>query len=258
MAEPTARATTRALLNRPAVDRNGYLDVLGREIAAPTPTPAQRAMNAPLVATVYERIWRPAAFFGASGVRTETEWRRTLRRLRPAGADRVLDVACGPGLFTSRLAERLGPDGLAVGLDISAPMLHRAVHDNAGPQTCYVRGDAGTLPFDDATFDVVCCLGALYLVPEPDRVVDEMIRVLAPGGRIAILTTYANPTDPVRRLIGQLGDRIGVRGFDRARFPSRFAAAELTDIRQQIHGLFQFVAADAPGEQPAAERRAPQ
>lgn len=60
-------------------------------------------------------------------------------------------------------------------------MLTRAVLDNSTPRTCYVRGDARALPFADATFDAVCCFGALYLMPEPFRVAHEMVRVLRPG-----------------------------------------------------------------------------
>ena len=63
------------------------------------------------------------------------------------------------GQFTGRLAEQLPDGGLAVGFAISAPMLSRAVSDNSGPQTCYVRGDARRLPFGDETFDAACCFG---------------------------------------------------------------------------------------------------
>ncbi len=240
----------RALLTVPATDRDGYLDVLGREVASPTPTLAQRAMNAPLLATVYERAWRPAAFFAASGVSTAAEWRHALDRLRLAPGQRVLDVACGPGLFTRRLARAVAPDGLAIGLDISAPMLHRAVRDNAGPATVYVRGDAGALPFAAGTFDAVCCFGALYLVPEPERVVDEMIRMLAPGGRIAILTSYAGRSAPTRKLAVRFGDTIGLRVFDRHTFPAQLTAAGLSDVEQQIRGLTQFVSAVRPAPPP--------
>ncbi len=52
------------------------------------------------------------------------------------------------------------------------------------------------LPFADATFDAVCCFGALYLMPEPFRVAREMVRVLRPGGRVAILTSYAPDRPP--------------------------------------------------------------
>ena len=88
-------------------------------------------------------------------------------------------------------------------------MLTRAVLDNSGPRTCYVRGDAGTLPFGDETFDAVCCFGALYLMPEPFRVAHEMVRVLRPGGRVAILTSYAGQPPPVRQAMtaGARADR---------------------------------------------------
>ncbi len=97
--------------------------------------------------------------------------------LHLSGARRLLDVDCGPGNFTGPLARRLPDGGLAVGQDISEPTLTRAVLDSSGPRTCYVRGDASTLPFGDETFDAVCCFGALYLMREPFRV--------------AILTSYA-------------------------------------------------------------------
>ena len=81
-----------------------------------------------------------------------------------------------------------------MGFDISEPMLTRAVLDNSGPRTCYVRGDARTLPFDDETFDAVCCFGALYLMPQPFRVAHEMVRVLSPvAGWRSSPVTPANP-----------------------------------------------------------------
>ena len=139
----------RELLNTTASVRAGFLDVLGSSMSTPAPTFAQRAMNSPLMATVYERLWRPFSFYLASGVTTRAEQRRAVRALRLSSSQRLLDVACGPGNFTAQLAENLSTGGLAIGLDISEPMLTRAVQDNSGPQVCYVRGDAHHLPFDD-------------------------------------------------------------------------------------------------------------
>ena len=68
--------TTRHLLDREASLRHGFLDVLGESVASETPTVAQVAMNSPLVATVYERLWRPVLFYVASGVTTSSEQRR--------------------------------------------------------------------------------------------------------------------------------------------------------------------------------------
>lgn len=239
--------TTRALLDREASLRQGFLDVLGESVASETPTLAQVAMNSPLVATVYERLWRPLAFYVASGVTTSTEQRRAAEALDLSGASRLLDIACGPGNFTAKLAEQLPPGGLAVGLDISVPMLTRAVQDNSGPRTCYVRGDAGTLPFADETFDAVCCFGALYLMPEPFRVAHEMVRVLRPGGRMAILTSYASPVRSIRYVTEAGAKLIGLRLFDRDAFVDRFAESGLVDIEQQIQRNLQFVTAGKPG-----------
>jgi ubiquinone/menaquinone biosynthesis C-methylase UbiE len=239
--------TTRELLDGEASLRHGFLDVLGESVASETPTLAQAAMNSPLVATVYERLWRPVAFYVASGVTTGTEQRRAAEALGLSGASRLLDIACGPGNFTGRLAEQLPPGGLAVGLDISVPMLTRAVQDNSGPRTCYVRGDAGTLPFADETFDAVCCFGALYLMPEPFRVAREMVRVLRPGGRVAILTSYASRVPAIRYATAASAKVIGLRLFDRDAFVGLFSDAGLVDIEQQIQRNLQFVTAGKAG-----------
>jgi ubiquinone/menaquinone biosynthesis C-methylase UbiE len=239
--------SVRGLLNKNAALRHGFLDVLGESTSAPVPTLAQRAMNSPFVATVYERLWRPTSFYIASGVTTRAEQRRAAAALRLSSAKSLLDVACGPGNFTGPLAQQLPDGSLAVGFDISAPMLTRAVLDNSGPRTCYVRGDAQVLPFDDETFDAVCCFGALYLVPEPFRVAREMVRVLSPGGRIAILTSYAGQAGPIRHALAAGARAIGLTMFDQHDFVELFSSEGLVDVEQQTQRALQFVAAGEPG-----------
>ncbi len=238
---------TRGLLTRAAVLRHGFLDVLGESTTSPAPTFAQRAMNSPFVATVYERLWRPTSFYVASGITTGAEQRRAASALHLSTTQRLLDVACGPGNFTGPLAQQLPDGGLAVGFDISEPMLTRAVLDNSTAGTCYVRGDARMLPFADATFDAVCCFGALYLVPEPFRVAREMVRVLKPGGRIAVLTSYAPDTTPIRYVMTAGARVIGLTVFDRHAFVDLFSSAGLVDIEQQTQRALQFVSAGKPG-----------
>lgn len=239
--------STRGLMSQTAELRHGFLDVLGESTSAPVPTVAQRAMNSPFVATVYERLWRPTAFYVASGLTHRAEQRRAASALRLSSAHSMLDVACGPGNFTAPLAAELPDGGLAVGFDISESMLTRAVADNSGPRTCYVRGDARTLPFHDETFDAVCCFGALYLMPEPFRVAGEMVRVLRPGGRIAILTSYAREAALVRQLMTVTARTIGLTVFDRRDFVDLFSSAGLVDIEQQTQRAVQFVVAAKPG-----------
>lgn len=234
---------TRGLLETTASVRHGFLDVLGASMSSPVPTLAQRAMNSPFVAAVYERMWRPVSFYLASGITTRAEQRRACEALRISGSKKLLDIACGPGNFTAELAKRLSAGGLAVGFDISEPMLTRAVLDNSGPRTCYLRGDAHHLPFGDETFDAVCCFGALYLMPEPFQVANEMVRVLKPGGRAAILTTCALGEPPIRRAMAVGASLIGLRMFERSAFVDLFSSAGLVDIEQHTQRALQFVAA---------------
>lgn len=89
----------------------------------------------------------------------------------------VLDVACGTGALTRRLQEK---GFRAIGIDLSLESLRRLRH--AADAIPAVQGDAGELPFRSASFDAVTCLGAWRHFPEPQRVMDEIIRVLRPSG----------------------------------------------------------------------------
>jgi SAM-dependent methyltransferase len=102
------------------------------------------------------------------------------------------------------------------------------------------------LPFDDETFDAVCCFGALDLVPEPCAVAHEMVRVLRPGGRTAILTSYAGQTPPIRYALTAGAPAIGLTVFERDDFVDLFSSAGLVEIEQQTQRALQFVAAGGP------------
>ncbi|MFC6013623.1 class I SAM-dependent methyltransferase [Nocardia lasii] len=206
---------------------------------------ARKTMNAPALAAVYERAWRPAVFYLASGRTTGTDRRDAVDALRLRGPQKVLDLACGPGNFAHYLSGYLTDGGFVTGLDYSPAMLAKAAADNAGPRVGYVRGDARTLPFADGTFDAVCCFGALYLIPDPLAAAREMIRVLRPGGRIAISTSFREDN-----LFGTVSTAAaglsGLRLFDRDTFPDLFAAAGLIDIDQRVHRFMQYVDATRP------------
>ena len=111
-----------------------------------------------------------------------------------------------------------------------------------------------SLPFDDGAFDAVCCFGALHLVPEPLGVLREMVRVLAPLGRIAVLTSYGRESSLARKALALGATVCGVQVFDRTTVPAFFAAAGLTDIDQQLRGVSQFVAASRPEHVAALDR----
>lgn len=239
-----------ALLTEPAgtpVIVDGYVDLLGADQTV-KPTLAQRAMSSSILPRIYERAWRPIAFqaFTARSTRDEEQHLLELLAIRPG--DQVLDVACGPGNTTRRLHEAAGDTGLVIGIDAAAAMLARAVEDTPPDAIAYVRGDAHRLPFGDGQFDAVSCYGALYLVEDPFVVVDEMIRVLGPGGRLAILTSCHRGPKPLRMVVSASEALSGVRVFGREEFPAAFRAAGLVDVEQTVTGWSQVVA----GRKPAA------
>jgi SAM-dependent methyltransferase len=102
---------------------------------------------------------------------------------------RVLDVATGRGAALFAAAERVGPEGFVVGIDLARQMVSELAADlerrhltNAVVQ----QMDAEALQFPDASFDVVLCSFALPLFPGPERALAEMYRVLRPGGSLGI------------------------------------------------------------------------
>ncbi len=100
------------------------------------------------------------------------------REARLGRAQAVLEVGCGTGVITEELA-RLSR-ACVVGLDCDPTMLARA--RGQGGSAIYVRGDAHTLPFSDESFDITVCHYLLLWLAAPARGVQEMARVVRPGG----------------------------------------------------------------------------
>ncbi|KAJ5756696.1 hypothetical protein N7533_006239 [Penicillium manginii] len=99
---------------------------------------------------------------------------------------KILDLGCGPGSITTDLAEYV-PEGHVVGLD-RAVILDQAreLASSRGVTNIeFIDGDANELPFESGTFDVCCCHQLLQHVGNPILVLEEMRRVVKPGGIIA-------------------------------------------------------------------------
>lgn len=169
--------------------RDGILDMLGDD-AAEVITPFQRLMQTPLVVSIYERLWRPLGYYLASSRSFSEEVRTVLRVVGQADHSRILDLACGPGVFTRPLAQR--SHGLVVGFDLSLPMLRRAqalAAQESLPNIIFIRGTVFKLPFVSGAFSFVNCCGALHLFDRPDPALKEIGRVLDGGGHLSIQTT---------------------------------------------------------------------
>ncbi|MFI6832400.1 methyltransferase domain-containing protein [Kribbella sp. NPDC050241] len=156
-----------------------------------------------------------------------------LQQLAPAPGETAVDVGSGTGEDVVTFAELIGPDGHAIGVEpnpgLRAEATRRAestrraeaargsdaareaeaVRRSAGAQVEYVDGHAEALPFADESVDVLRCERVLQHVDNPTAVVQEMTRVLRPGGRIALIdtdwaTAIIHPADPdvLQRMVG--------------------------------------------------------
>ncbi|WTI42501.1 methyltransferase domain-containing protein [Streptomyces sp. NBC_00589] len=107
--------------------------------------------------------------------------------------DRVLDVGCGTGYLTRRMADRVGPDGAVTGVDPSPSVLAYARRKNrnrTGAAPCtYREGIAENLDLPGTSFDTVVTSLMLHHLPEELRptALREMLRVLRPGGRLLVV-----------------------------------------------------------------------
>jgi ubiquinone/menaquinone biosynthesis C-methylase UbiE len=236
------RAAERA--GSPAASASGYLDLLGGEL--PSTGAAQDLMTTRFVPAVYERYWRPGlarVVKGVTGPGMAEEIRIARLLLGLGSGDVVLDLACGPGNFTREFAHTVGASGLVVGTDASRTMLERGVSDleTAGSgNVALIRADATELPFRDGVFDGVCCFAALHLFADPPAALDEMRRVLAPGGRIALMTSVRRQLT-LRPLKPLLEGTSGMRIFESDEIVNALADRGFQDVRQRLAGMVQFV-----------------
>jgi arsenite methyltransferase len=111
----------------------------------------------------------------------------TLGRVEPGSV--VLDLGCGAGTDLLIAAQMTGPAGRAIGVDMTATMLDRGRASAAEMELGNVELHESlieALPLDDASVDVVISNGVIDLVPDKEAVLDEIDRVLGPGGRLQL------------------------------------------------------------------------
>ncbi|HMB90311.1 MAG TPA: methyltransferase domain-containing protein [Rhodothermales bacterium] len=149
-------------------------------------------------AEIYEDLFVPALF---------AHWVAFIADLVGLSpGEQVLDVACGTGVLARATAERVGSDGSVVGLDPNEEML--AVARRTNPAITWQTGRAEALPFRDTTFDaVVSQFGFMFFEDQADAL-REMMRVLKPGGRLAVAVCDAIDHSPGYAVLAELLNRL--------------------------------------------------
>ena len=177
------------------------------------------------------------AFDGLSGIQALKK--AAIERSGVGEGMSVLDVGCGTGLETLRLAKLVGPSGHVVGLDVSRNLLAEAERRAEGSSLPveYVQGDAHRLPFPDDHFDVARAERLLLYLTDPRRALSELARVTKAGGAVYVIepdfeTQTINLEDRglVRKVLQFYCDNEMRNGWIGRELSRSFEACDLRDV----------------------------
>lgn len=172
--------------------------------------------------------------------------RRMAEALQLKEGLRILDAGCGTGDPTRRLAEQVGPSGQVVGIDPSTTLVEEAQRraQAAGLNIEYQVGSIYELPFKDNSFDGAQAEKVIAHLQDPYKGLSEMVRVVRPGGRIAIFDLDAdsmiinvpNQLAATRKVVHMLTDGLGC-GIVGRLLPGMMHDLGLEDIQLQPMAL---------------------
>jgi N-acetylglutamate synthase-like GNAT family acetyltransferase/SAM-dependent methyltransferase len=179
----------------------------------------------------------------------------------------VLDIGSGAGIDCFIAAEKVGPAGRVIGLDMTPEMIERARQNarQAGLTNVEFRkGDAEKMPVEDASVDWVISNCVINLSPDKPAVFREIARVLRPGGRISISDIVAEELPQAIRtsreawsacLAGAISESAYIRGLAQAGLAAVRASSRLVYDASQLEMLFGTSPCGCPGADAAALAR---
>ena len=168
-----------------------------------------------------------------------TEQAIALMNLQPK--DRVLDLGCGTGWASRRLA-RIVTGGEVVGIDVADEMLRRAEQASAGiKNVSYIWGSAEKIPAHDNFFTKVLSVESFYYYADQGKALDELRRVMAPGGRLFILINLYKDNHYSLRWVTEL--KVPVQALSEAEYIALL----------QKHGFEQVEARRIPDRSPSPD-----
>ena len=176
----------------PIVD--GIPDFIVRDREAGSSSDLRRFQAIDLLAPLYEtRLWYPLVLnlYGGFGTTSLGRLRRMVEDTLNLERGRILDVACGPGTLSRRLAS---PMRAVYGVDLSMGMLRQGliyVRRGRTPNVHFARAVVEALPLHDDQFDAAICGGALHLFADPTAALREIGRTTKAGSPLAVTTFIA-------------------------------------------------------------------
>ena len=127
----------------------------------------------------------------------------------------VLDLGCGSGAFTPFIARAVGEEGKVYALDIQPDMLKQLENKLSKPENQDIRniklieGSAYELPFEESSLDLVNMVTVLQEIPDKNRALQEIRRVLKPNGVLAVSELFPDPDYPWKSTTIKLGTEAG-------------------------------------------------
>jgi ubiquinone/menaquinone biosynthesis C-methylase UbiE len=127
----------------------------------------------------------------------------------------VLDLGCGSGAFTPFIARVVGEKGKVYAFDIQADMLRQLENKLAKPENKDIKnikligGNAYELPFEDNSLDLVNMVTVLQEIPDRNKALQQVKRVLKPGGVLAVTELFPDPDYPWKSTTIKLGEGVG-------------------------------------------------
>jgi demethylmenaquinone methyltransferase/2-methoxy-6-polyprenyl-1,4-benzoquinol methylase len=163
--------------------------------------------------------------------------------------DRVIEIACGTGLNFAHLRELAGDGGRIVGVDIAPAMLEiarREIARHGWKNVEALEADAAHLPFQDGSFDKALCAFALNIIPDYERAIAEVRRVLAPEGRFVALELSMSASSVPRWLLPLAERFMGICAVDLSHrtLDALHRAFQSVDVRRYLARAIFIAVAD--------------
>jgi ubiquinone/menaquinone biosynthesis C-methylase UbiE len=189
---------------------------------------------------VVDQFTRQAAPFREMSAHSdEGAFRIVLNASEVRSTDTVLDVACGPGLTSCKLAEVAKH---VTGIDLTPAMIEQAQalqRVKGLTNLSWHIGDVKSLPFPGGTFSLVFTRYSFHHMDDPRAALDEMTRVAAPGGRVVVVDVYTTSAEQAKAYdhVERLRDPSHARALGLAEIAKLFQEAGLTDVTTDFYKL---------------------